>query len=141
MQRGITNLCVCGGDGSLTGANIFRNEWSELLAQLVEEGTFHSNNIRSNKTSRKFTLYFSEISFPTCMVVLISQMINYGTSYNKEKKEDTFEVLLKNLRHVFIVFAYKKRPGSDMQTLRGYCGNQKPVRPQTISLDRHELGY
>ncbi|GAA6100765.1 phosphofructokinase, liver b [Tachysurus ichikawai] len=38
VQRGITNLCVCGGDGSLTGANIFRNEWSELLAQLVKEG-------------------------------------------------------------------------------------------------------
>uniref|UniRef100_A0AAR2K4U2 6-phosphofructokinase n=1 Tax=Pygocentrus nattereri TaxID=42514 RepID=A0AAR2K4U2_PYGNA len=32
VQRGITNLCVCGGDGSLTGANIFRNEWSDLLA-------------------------------------------------------------------------------------------------------------
>lgn len=28
-----------------------------------------------------------------------------------------------------------------MQTLRGYCGNQKPVRTQTISLHRHELGY
>lgn len=40
VQRGITNLCVCGGDGSLTGANIFRNEWSDLLAQLVEEGNF-----------------------------------------------------------------------------------------------------
>uniref|UniRef100_A0A8B9KNE4 ATP-dependent 6-phosphofructokinase n=1 Tax=Astyanax mexicanus TaxID=7994 RepID=A0A8B9KNE4_ASTMX len=38
VQRGITNLCVCGGDGSLTGANIFRSEWAELLAQLVEEG-------------------------------------------------------------------------------------------------------
>uniref|UniRef100_A0AAR2LJ12 ATP-dependent 6-phosphofructokinase n=1 Tax=Pygocentrus nattereri TaxID=42514 RepID=A0AAR2LJ12_PYGNA len=38
VQRGITNLCVCGGDGSLTGANIFRNEWSDLLAQLVQEG-------------------------------------------------------------------------------------------------------
>ncbi|KAI4885099.1 hypothetical protein NFI96_015744 [Prochilodus magdalenae] len=38
VQRGITNLCVCGGDGSLTGANIFRSEWSDLLAQLVEEG-------------------------------------------------------------------------------------------------------
>lgn len=40
VQRGITNLCVCGGDGSLTGANIFRSEWSDLLAQLVQEGNF-----------------------------------------------------------------------------------------------------
>uniref|UniRef100_A0A671MI14 Phosphofructokinase domain-containing protein n=1 Tax=Sinocyclocheilus anshuiensis TaxID=1608454 RepID=A0A671MI14_9TELE len=38
LQRGITNLCVCGGDGSLTGANIFRSEWSDLLAELVQQG-------------------------------------------------------------------------------------------------------
>lgn len=38
VKKGITNLCVCGGDGSLTGANIFRNEWSSLLAELVEKG-------------------------------------------------------------------------------------------------------
>ncbi|XP_076026107.1 ATP-dependent 6-phosphofructokinase, liver type [Genypterus blacodes] len=38
VQRGITNLCVCGGDGSLTGANIFRSEWSDLLAELEQKG-------------------------------------------------------------------------------------------------------
>ncbi|XP_037136500.1 ATP-dependent 6-phosphofructokinase, liver type [Syngnathus acus] len=38
VQRGITNLCVCGGDGSLTGANIFRSEWSGLLDELVKSG-------------------------------------------------------------------------------------------------------
>ncbi|KAL4635662.1 ATP-dependent 6-phosphofructokinase, liver type isoform X1 [Arapaima gigas] len=38
VQRGITNLCVCGGDGSLTGANIFRSEWCDLLAELVKNG-------------------------------------------------------------------------------------------------------
>ncbi|CAL8240934.1 unnamed protein product [Merluccius merluccius] len=38
VKRGITNLCVCGGDGSLTGANIFRNEWSGLLAELAQNG-------------------------------------------------------------------------------------------------------
>ncbi|KAM9253674.1 ATP-dependent 6-phosphofructokinase, liver type [Dugong dugon] len=38
VQRGITNLCVIGGDGSLTGANIFRSEWGSLLAELVKEG-------------------------------------------------------------------------------------------------------
>ncbi|KAG5283674.1 hypothetical protein AALO_G00044700 [Alosa alosa] len=37
VKRGITNLCVCGGDGSLTGANIFRNEWTGLLAELVQK--------------------------------------------------------------------------------------------------------
>uniref|UniRef100_A0A8C2YMQ0 ATP-dependent 6-phosphofructokinase n=2 Tax=Chinchilla lanigera TaxID=34839 RepID=A0A8C2YMQ0_CHILA len=38
VQRGITNLCVIGGDGSLTGANIFRSEWGGLLEELVSEG-------------------------------------------------------------------------------------------------------
>uniref|UniRef100_A0AAQ5Z726 ATP-dependent 6-phosphofructokinase n=1 Tax=Amphiprion ocellaris TaxID=80972 RepID=A0AAQ5Z726_AMPOC len=38
VQRGITNLCVIGGDGSLTGANLFREEWSGLLTELVEQG-------------------------------------------------------------------------------------------------------
>lgn len=39
VQRGITNLCVIGGDGSLTGANIFRKEWSGLLEELAQNGT------------------------------------------------------------------------------------------------------
>uniref|UniRef100_A0A8C7UU51 6-phosphofructokinase n=1 Tax=Oncorhynchus mykiss TaxID=8022 RepID=A0A8C7UU51_ONCMY len=34
VQRDITNLCVIGGDGSLTGANLFREEWSGLLEEL-----------------------------------------------------------------------------------------------------------
>ncbi|KAG8558616.1 hypothetical protein GDO81_017067 [Engystomops pustulosus] len=37
VQHGITNLCVIGGDGSLTGANIFRKEWGGLLEELVKE--------------------------------------------------------------------------------------------------------
>ncbi|XP_078519431.1 ATP-dependent 6-phosphofructokinase, platelet type isoform X1 [Lissotriton helveticus] len=38
VQRGITNLCVIGGDGSLTGANLFREEWKGLLDELVQNG-------------------------------------------------------------------------------------------------------
>uniref|UniRef100_A0A4W3HCR8 ATP-dependent 6-phosphofructokinase n=1 Tax=Callorhinchus milii TaxID=7868 RepID=A0A4W3HCR8_CALMI len=37
VQLGITNLCVIGGDGSLTGANLFREEWKGLLDELVEK--------------------------------------------------------------------------------------------------------
>ncbi|XP_056155608.1 ATP-dependent 6-phosphofructokinase, platelet type isoform X3 [Lampris incognitus] len=43
VQRGITNLCVIGGDGSLTGANLFREEWSGLLGELVEQGLIDSD--------------------------------------------------------------------------------------------------
>ncbi len=38
ITRGIDGLVVVGGDGSLTGANLFRQEWPELLAELVEQG-------------------------------------------------------------------------------------------------------
>jgi 6-phosphofructokinase 1 len=38
VARSIDALVVIGGDGSLTGANIFRQEWPELLAELVEAG-------------------------------------------------------------------------------------------------------
>lgn len=36
IERGIDSLVVIGGDGSLTGADIFRREWPELLDELVE---------------------------------------------------------------------------------------------------------
>ncbi|XP_039262080.2 ATP-dependent 6-phosphofructokinase, muscle type-like isoform X2 [Styela clava] len=38
VSNGITNICAIGGDGSLTGANLFRNEWPSLLQELVDEG-------------------------------------------------------------------------------------------------------
>ena len=36
LEKGISNLVVIGGDGSLTGANRFKNEWSSLLKELVD---------------------------------------------------------------------------------------------------------
>jgi 6-phosphofructokinase 1 len=37
LKNGIDRLCVIGGDGSLTGANILRQEWSSLVDELVAE--------------------------------------------------------------------------------------------------------
>ncbi|OQV21160.1 ATP-dependent 6-phosphofructokinase [Hypsibius exemplaris] len=34
--RGISNIVCIGGDGSLTGANLFRAEWASLLQELVD---------------------------------------------------------------------------------------------------------
>uniref|UniRef100_A0AAQ5ZAB4 ATP-dependent 6-phosphofructokinase n=1 Tax=Amphiprion ocellaris TaxID=80972 RepID=A0AAQ5ZAB4_AMPOC len=48
VKLGITNLCVIGGDGSLTGANQFRTEWSELLAGLVKSGKITANEAKSS---------------------------------------------------------------------------------------------
>jgi 6-phosphofructokinase 1 len=38
VERNITNLIVIGGDGSLSGADEFREEWNEHLDRLVSEG-------------------------------------------------------------------------------------------------------
>uniref|UniRef100_A0A8C2XL12 6-phosphofructokinase n=1 Tax=Cyclopterus lumpus TaxID=8103 RepID=A0A8C2XL12_CYCLU len=48
VKLGITNLCVIGGDGSLTGANQFRKEWSELLADLIHTGKITSAEAKSS---------------------------------------------------------------------------------------------
>jgi 6-phosphofructokinase 1 len=42
VTRGINGLVVIGGDGSLTGANLFRQEWPALLAELVEQNKISS---------------------------------------------------------------------------------------------------
>lgn len=36
--EGIDSLVVCGGDGSLTGADLFRSEWPSLVADLRSSG-------------------------------------------------------------------------------------------------------
>nr|XP_023404499.1 ATP-dependent 6-phosphofructokinase, platelet type [Loxodonta africana] len=48
IQLGITNLCVIGGDGSLTGANIFRKEWSGLLEELAQSGKIDSDAMKKH---------------------------------------------------------------------------------------------
>ena len=38
IHNGIDGLIVVGGDGSLTGANVFREEWKSLVNELLESG-------------------------------------------------------------------------------------------------------
>ena len=42
IEKDITNLVVIGGDGSLTGANLFRQEWSSLIQELLEKSKCYS---------------------------------------------------------------------------------------------------
>ncbi len=37
IEAGIDALIICGGDGSLTGADLFRSEWSSLVQELLEK--------------------------------------------------------------------------------------------------------
>lgn len=60
VKLGITNLCVIGGDGSLTGANQFRSEWSGLLVDLVRGGNETNCWLESiTKTFVGFCIYVS----------------------------------------------------------------------------------
>jgi 6-phosphofructokinase 1 len=52
IDRGIDGLVVIGGDGSLTGANLFREEWPELLAELVEGGEVHPGAAQAHRFLR-----------------------------------------------------------------------------------------
>jgi 6-phosphofructokinase 1 len=53
VERGIAALVVVGGDGSLTGASLFRQEWPELLAELAERGEIEQSALEAH---RRFTL-------------------------------------------------------------------------------------
>jgi len=46
ILRGIDALVVCGGDGSLTGADVFRSEWPGLLRELVATGELTEDQIK-----------------------------------------------------------------------------------------------
>ncbi|CAD6981639.1 unnamed protein product [Tilletia controversa] len=43
IKEGIDALCVCGGDGSLTGADLLRSEWSSLLDELLSSGSIDND--------------------------------------------------------------------------------------------------
>lgn len=45
VQKGITNLVVIGGDGSLTGANLFSKEWASHLEDLLKTGNLFSHRV------------------------------------------------------------------------------------------------
>ncbi|XP_063900191.1 ATP-dependent 6-phosphofructokinase, platelet type-like [Zophobas morio] len=47
IGRKITKLICCGGDGSLTGASKFKNEWSSLLEELYEKKEISKESLDS----------------------------------------------------------------------------------------------
>jgi 6-phosphofructokinase 1 len=49
VERGIDALVVVGGDGSLTGANLFQEEWPELVDELEAAGEIDSALARAHR--------------------------------------------------------------------------------------------
>jgi 6-phosphofructokinase 1 len=50
MEHGIDGLIVIGGDGSLTGAHIFRQEWPSLLGELVQSGKISAEQAEEHQS-------------------------------------------------------------------------------------------
>ena len=49
MQHGIDGLIVIGGDGSLTGADLFRREWPSLVNELAQDGTISAEEASAHQ--------------------------------------------------------------------------------------------
>ncbi|QEL62265.1 6-phosphofructokinase subunit beta [Candidozyma auris] len=49
IAAGIDALIVCGGDGSLTGADLFRSEWPSLIKELLEIGDITQQEYTKHK--------------------------------------------------------------------------------------------
>lgn len=49
IEAGIDALIVCGGDGSLTGADLFRAEWPSLIKELYDNGEITSEKYSKHK--------------------------------------------------------------------------------------------
>ncbi len=48
VKIGIDHLVIIGGDGSLTGANTFREEWKSLLDELLKTGTITESEAKDH---------------------------------------------------------------------------------------------
>eukprot|EP00923_Selenidium_pygospionis_P004893 GHVN01008146.1.p1 GENE.GHVN01008146.1~~GHVN01008146.1.p1 ORF type:complete len:892 (-),score=73.02 GHVN01008146.1:6101-8437(-) len=49
VEHGISHLVIIGGDGSMTGANIFRERWTELLEELVRRGDINEQQAQKSR--------------------------------------------------------------------------------------------
>ena len=90
VKLGITNLCVIGGDGSLTGANQFRTEWSELLADLVKAGERHDPKFTVLSNTISHEISFTLLPFSTDVIVQVvvgsdTLVIHCNITYHKLK--------------------------------------------------------
>ncbi|KAK5125690.1 hypothetical protein LTR85_011964 [Meristemomyces frigidus] len=47
VEKGIDALIICGGDGSLTGADKFRAEWPSLMDELISSGKRTDDELKS----------------------------------------------------------------------------------------------
>lgn len=49
LEMGIDSLIICGGDGSLTGAELFKSEWPSLISELLKTNKISENQAENHK--------------------------------------------------------------------------------------------
>jgi 6-phosphofructokinase len=74
VQRGISILIVIGGDGSLTGANILREEWPEHFAAVQRETDEESGSLSSSSSMISLVSLFPSTPPPARHLVLIGMV-------------------------------------------------------------------
>ncbi|KAJ3573647.1 hypothetical protein NP233_g2299 [Leucocoprinus birnbaumii] len=52
IKEGIDAIVVCGGDGSLTGADVFRSEWPDLIQELHNQGIISDAQVQKHSHLR-----------------------------------------------------------------------------------------
>ncbi len=67
IKSGIDALIVIGGDGSLTGADILRQEWSGLVKELSETGQITSEQANSVQAHLTIVGMVGSIDNDMCM--------------------------------------------------------------------------
>lgn len=57
ISKNITHFVCIGGDGSLTGANTFRQEWPSLVKELLNEGEITEEQAKNCDNIQVFLYY------------------------------------------------------------------------------------
>ncbi|KAK3743342.1 hypothetical protein QZH41_013914 [Actinostola sp. cb2023] len=83
VERGITNLVIIGGDGSLTGANLFKQEWQGLLDELVAKGKLQLNLLfkGERKTRCHQRTFVLEVMGRHCGYLALVSGVGVGADY------------------------------------------------------------
>jgi 6-phosphofructokinase 1 len=83
VKLGINNLICIGGDGSLTGANIFKKEWSSLLKELLEKSLSRSlSNLYSSIFLFFFFFFFFFFSLIYFLCIYVVYVLIKSLSYS-----------------------------------------------------------
>ena len=82
--KGIDALIICGGDGSLTGADRFRDEWPSLLEELIQRKELTKEQaVDCVKECMKVLFYRDARSMPVYSIAVID---GSGVSLKEDEK-------------------------------------------------------